>query len=413
MLYNLYARNGAGQLEANVFAGGANRWATGAVLPLSTWTHVAGTYNGTTIRLYVNGVQVGTSAFTGVIGTSTGALRIGGNSLWGEFFQGQIDEVRIYNRALTAAELVTDMNTPVSGTVQDTTPPQLSAAQPTGTLPAGTTQTTLSLTSNETATCRYATTSGVVYASIDVRPSLRRERNASHATTVTGLINGGSYVYYVRCKDELGNVNPNDFQIAFSVSASATSTTSTFVGVESPLSENGVWDSPGAWADLQKNNGAFATGLNALARRVSPPVGADQHAEIVYDQDPGASSWVGVMTRVQGAANGSGYLAIAYAGEVRFYRTDDTGALNFTLLASASAQLGSAPRRLRLESAGDTHRVYFNGALVISHGATGVVYSTGQPGIAASVFGGPQVKILSFESGELDAPTMPALAITT
>ena len=168
-----------------------------------------------------------------------------------------------------------------------------------------------------------------------------------------------------------------------------------------------MWDSPGAWADLQKNNGAFATGLNALARRVSPPVGADQYAEIVYDQDPGASSWVGVMTRVQGAANGSGYLAIAFAGEVRLYRTDDTGSLNFTLLASASADVGAAPRRLRLESAGDTHRVYFNGALVISHDATGVVYSSGQPGIAASVFGGPQVKILSFEGGDLDdAPTI-------
>ena len=408
-IYNLYARNGAGQLEATVFAGGANRWATGAVLPLSTWTHVAATYNGTTIRLYVNGVQVGTTAFTGVIGTSTGALRIGGNSLWGEFFQGQIDEVRIYNRALTAAELLTDMNTPVSGAVQDTTPPQLSAAQPTGTLPAGTTQTTLSLTSNEAATCRYATTPGVAYASMT--STFSSTGGTSHATTVTGLINGGSYVYYVRCKDELGNVNPNDFPIAFSVAASS-ATTSTFVGVQSPLSENGVWDSPGAWADLQKNNGAFATtGLGAAARRVSPLVGADQYAEIVYDQDPGASSWVGVMTRVQGAANGSGYLAIAYAGEVRLYRTDDTGALNFTLLASASAQLGSAPRRLRLESAGDTHRVYFNGALVISHGATGVVYSSGQPGIAASVFGGPQVKILSFEGGDLDAPTMPALAI--
>jgi hypothetical protein len=108
-IYNLYARNGAGQPEANVLAGGANRWATGPALPLSTWTHLAGTYDGTTVRLYVNGVQVGTKAFTGVISTSTGALRIGGNSLWGEFFQGQIDEVRIYNRALTAAELLTDL----------------------------------------------------------------------------------------------------------------------------------------------------------------------------------------------------------------------------------------------------------------------------------------------------------------
>jgi hypothetical protein len=34
--------------------------------------------------------------------------------VWGEFFQGRIDEVRLYNRALTAAQLQTDMTTPVA-----------------------------------------------------------------------------------------------------------------------------------------------------------------------------------------------------------------------------------------------------------------------------------------------------------
>ena len=34
--------------------------------------------------------------------TSTGALRIGGNAIWGEWFQGRIDEVRVYRRALSA-----------------------------------------------------------------------------------------------------------------------------------------------------------------------------------------------------------------------------------------------------------------------------------------------------------------------
>jgi hypothetical protein len=46
--------------------------------------------------------------------TSTGVLRIGGNGIWGEYFQGRIDEVRIYGRALSSAELQIDMNTPVT-----------------------------------------------------------------------------------------------------------------------------------------------------------------------------------------------------------------------------------------------------------------------------------------------------------
>ncbi len=71
-------------------------------LPLNAWTHLAATHDGTTLRLYVNGVQVGSRAMAGSLLTSTGALRIGGNSIWGEFFQGRIDEVRVYNRALSA-----------------------------------------------------------------------------------------------------------------------------------------------------------------------------------------------------------------------------------------------------------------------------------------------------------------------
>ena len=63
--------------------------------------------------LYVNGVQAATRAVTGAIVTSSQPLRIGGNAAWGESFAGRIDEVRIYNRALTASEIQADMNTPV------------------------------------------------------------------------------------------------------------------------------------------------------------------------------------------------------------------------------------------------------------------------------------------------------------
>ena len=45
----------------------------------------------------------------------TGVLRIGGNSIWSEWFSGLIDEVRVYNRALSAPEVQTDMNTAVAG----------------------------------------------------------------------------------------------------------------------------------------------------------------------------------------------------------------------------------------------------------------------------------------------------------
>jgi len=57
---------------------------------------------------------VATAAQTGAIATSSGPLRIGGNAVWGEYFQGRIDEVRIYSRALSQTEIQTDMNTRVN-----------------------------------------------------------------------------------------------------------------------------------------------------------------------------------------------------------------------------------------------------------------------------------------------------------
>jgi hypothetical protein len=84
-----------------------------AQLPANTWTHLAATYDGAAQRLYVNGVQVSTRAQTGQISTSTSPLRLGGNASYGEYFQGRIDEVRLYNRALTAAQIQADMNAPV------------------------------------------------------------------------------------------------------------------------------------------------------------------------------------------------------------------------------------------------------------------------------------------------------------
>jgi len=59
-------------------------------------------------------VLVSTVAAAGSMTNGNGGLLIGGSSIWGEWFAGRIDEVRVYNRALTAAEIVVDRDTPIS-----------------------------------------------------------------------------------------------------------------------------------------------------------------------------------------------------------------------------------------------------------------------------------------------------------
>ena len=63
----------------------------------------------TTLRLYVNGALAVSTSVAGPLATSSGPLRIGGNSIWPEWFSGLIDEIRIYNRALSQLEIQTDM----------------------------------------------------------------------------------------------------------------------------------------------------------------------------------------------------------------------------------------------------------------------------------------------------------------
>ena len=69
------------------------------------------------------GRRSASTAHTGAISTSTNPLQIGGDSLYGQFFAGLIDDVRVYNVALTAAQIQTDETTAVNPQGPDTTPP--------------------------------------------------------------------------------------------------------------------------------------------------------------------------------------------------------------------------------------------------------------------------------------------------
>ncbi len=89
-----------------------------SALPLNTWSHIAATYDGSSVKLYVNGSLVNSQSWSGQMPVSSSPLRIGGDSVWGEYFKGTIDEVRVYNRALSAAEIQTDMTTPISTATQ-------------------------------------------------------------------------------------------------------------------------------------------------------------------------------------------------------------------------------------------------------------------------------------------------------
>jgi hypothetical protein len=81
---------------------------------VGVWSHVALTYDGATLRLFVNGTQVASRATTGTIERTENPLWFGGNQPYGEYFDGLIDEARVYDRALAQAEIRADMATPIA-----------------------------------------------------------------------------------------------------------------------------------------------------------------------------------------------------------------------------------------------------------------------------------------------------------
>src|SRR5205823_7816810 len=101
--------DGTGRYTLTLGTGLSNYLVSGRAVVPGTWQHVAGTYDGTTARIYVNGQLAASVPFSGNIGDSS-TWRIGayGSSVFGAF-GGTLDEVRIYNRALSAGEVATDM----------------------------------------------------------------------------------------------------------------------------------------------------------------------------------------------------------------------------------------------------------------------------------------------------------------
>ena len=158
--YALYSTTDTNRPNTEAVIGGAFEVAPAAnPLPAGTWSHLAATYDGSQLRLYVNGTQVAQTAASGSISTSTAPLRVGGNAVWGEWFNGWIDEVRVYGRALSAAEIQDDMNTSV---VPDTTAPTVLTRVPANLAAGVNVGTVVSATFSELMRASTITSSNVV-----------------------------------------------------------------------------------------------------------------------------------------------------------------------------------------------------------------------------------------------------------
>ena len=83
---------------------------TGTILSANTWYHVIGTYDGANVKIYINGTLKKSYTTTITPGSFTPIKTVIGWHYSDRFFNGQIDDVRIYNYALTPEQVKTLYN---------------------------------------------------------------------------------------------------------------------------------------------------------------------------------------------------------------------------------------------------------------------------------------------------------------
>ena len=88
---------------------------------IGEWYHVAGVYDGSEIKVFVNGDLEASSSYSGPIPTTTDNFYIGVDATtWVEYFNGSVEELSVWNRALTESQIQTVMNDSLSAAYYQT-----------------------------------------------------------------------------------------------------------------------------------------------------------------------------------------------------------------------------------------------------------------------------------------------------
>ena len=289
-----------------------------SALPVGAWTHLAMTYDGAALRLYVNGVQVGSTPLSGNITPTANPLWIGGNSPYGEYFNGRIDEVRVYRAALSQAEIQADMAAPLGGPPDTTVPSQVSGLVASAVsssrvdLSWSAASDNVGVTGYEVERCQGAGCSS--FAAVTTVSAL--------GWSDTGRSPGTSYSYRVRARDAAGNTG------AYSSVATAV----TPAAVDNP---------PSAPTGLSAS-ASGSGGVNLSWTAATDDLGVATY-EVERCQGAGCSGFVQVATTASTSLADTGLVAsTSYSYRVR---ARDTGNQvgPYSSVASATTGSGSTP----------------------------------------------------------------------
>ncbi len=218
----------AGRYHLTLGGGGLSTYLDSGRTPtVGQWEHVAATYDGSTARFYVAGVEVASMPFTGPVGSSN-TWRLGAfESTPSGFFDGLVDNVRVYDRALSAAEIQTGMASRIQ---RETTPPTITATTPAGgaagvnagSWPTATFSEPMTASTITTTTFQLKDAGGTV---VPANVSYNSSTSTAKLTPQGALAYGASYTVTVKggtggVADAAGNTLSSSVSWSFTVEAS-------------------------------------------------------------------------------------------------------------------------------------------------------------------------------------------------
>jgi len=387
----------SGHPVAGAIVGGVYAAAIGPnSLTANTWAHLAETYDGATVRLYVNGWQVASHAQTGAIATSTNPLQIGGDSIYGQYFAGRIDEVRIYNLALSVAEIQSDLNTPLGPGQPDTQPP---------TAPANLLATAIGVSQihlNWTASTDNVGVAGYLVERQDPGSSSFVQVGMSTGTSYndTGLVAGSVYSYRVRATDAAQNLSQYS-GVASVTTQTGPAATDNFNRADGALDVNWAKPVPASEQTLViVNNQVTPDTDNAhcYAYWMGDTFSQDQYSQV---QITNVGPWNGVIARAQSSIDRF-YMAFVFgANDYRIYLRKD--GLYYSL-STGSTETWVAGDIIRLETSGLNPvqlRLLRNGNPVLTYTDATENLVGGSPGIGIYSPSGDHLTIDNWEGGNL------------
>jgi chitodextrinase len=377
----------------------AQRYST-TVRSLNVWYYVAGVYNASarTLDIYVNGV-LNNGTLSGTIPASqiNSAVNVNiGRRSGGYYFNGVIDDVRIYNRALSQAEIQADMNTPVGAGPPDTQPPSAP-----GNLVAtaiGVSQVKLTWT---TSTDNVWVTGYLVERQDPGNQSFVQVGTSTDTSyNDTGLAAGSSYSYRVRATDAAQNLSQYS-GVASVTTQAGPAASDNFNRADGGLGVNWAKPVPASEQTLVIVNNQVTPNIenaHCYAYWTRDTFSQDQYSQV---QISNVGPWNGVIARAQSTIDRF-YMAFLFgANDYRIYLRKD--GLYYSL-STGSTETWLAGDIIRLEAAGLNPvqlRLLRNGNPVLTYTDATENLVGGSPGIGIYSPSGDHLAIDNWEGGNL------------